>query len=189
MAVVSPALANIRPASAGEHAELEQLRSLADGLSDDYHLFHQVDWSRAQPQGDLHGELDVVVVNQSGDVALLEIKAGPVALDASGVHKRYHGVQKDLAQQAAFQFKGIHHRLKAEGLDVRLLHLLVMPHQRVGQGGTVAYPRERIADADDCQDLPCLASGAIVNLRHTFHIHRTRLSPWQSSPQSLALST
>jgi hypothetical protein len=34
------------------------------------------------------------------------------------------------------------------------LHLLVVPDQRVDEAGTVSYPRDRIADAGDCADLP-----------------------------------
>ena len=153
MADVTPPLDTIRPATPGEHEELEQLRRLAAGLSPAYHLFHGVDWAQARPQGDQHGELDVVVVNQAGDVAVLEVKSGEVQLGPQGVHKRYQGQLKDLGRQAAFQFQGIHHRLKAEGLEVRLLHLLVLPQQRVDDTGSVAFPRERIADAEDCQDL------------------------------------
>ena len=156
MAIVTPPLESIRPATPGQHAEMEVLRQLATGLSDDFQLFHSVDWTRAQPQGDQHGELDIVVVNAAGDVAVLEVKAGAVDTQDGGLTKHYQGLAKDIAQQAQWQFGAILHRLKQEGLDVRLQHLLVLPHQRVGEQGTIRYPRERIADAEECQDLPGL---------------------------------
>lgn len=154
MAKISPPLSSIRPTSAGEYAELDVLRRLADGLSDDFHLFHSVHWSVSGAQGDAHGQLDVVVVNRAGDVAVLEIKAGALELGEEGIVKRYGSGTKNVLRQARWQFEGILGRLKREGLDVRLLHLLVFPDQRVGPQGTVAHDRDRIADADDCQDLP-----------------------------------
>ena len=133
---------------------LSMFTNMAAGLSDDFRLFHSVDWARAQAQGDQHGELDIVVVNAAGDVAVLEVKAGAVGTQDGGLTKDYQGLVKDIARQAQWQFGSILHRLKQEGLDVRLLHLLVLPHQRVGEQGTIRYPRERIADAEECQDLP-----------------------------------
>lgn len=154
MAHVVPSLSSIRPTSPGQYAELALLRQLADGLSDQYHLFHSVDWASCEPQGDRHGELDVVVVNRAGDVALLEVKSGGLESSVEGLVKHYGAVAKDVGRQAKWQFGSILHRLRTEGIDVRLHHLLVFPDHRIGPEGTVGYPRERIADADDCQDLP-----------------------------------
>lgn len=154
MAQVHPPLSTIRPNSAGEHAEVEILTRLATGLSERYTLFHSVDWTVANGHHDSHGELDIVVVNDAGDIALLEVKAGELTAESTGLTKRYGGESKLVSQQAEWQFGSILHRLKREGLDVRLLHLLVLPHQQVADLGSVAYPRERIADATDCADLP-----------------------------------
>lgn len=149
---VTPSLDLIRPTSPGEHAELAVLRQLAEGLPESFHLFHSVDWSQTRPEGDQHGELDIVVVNAAGDVAVLEVKSGSLDLADGQLAKWYAGQRKDVSRQAQWQFSGLLHRLKQEGLAVRLSHFLVLPHQQVHQG-TVAYPRERIADANDCQNL------------------------------------
>jgi hypothetical protein len=154
MATVLPPLASIHPRSAGEHAEFEQLRRLAEGLPEGYHLFHSVDWTWSGQQGDRHGELDIVVVNRAGDVAMLEVKSGGLQIDASGIKKQYQGQDKDVVRQAQWQFAGIQHRLRTEGLAGRLMHFLVLPDQQVGDQGSVGYPRDRIADAGDCEDLP-----------------------------------
>ncbi|WP_434661514.1 ATP-binding domain-containing protein [Paraburkholderia sp. A3BS-1L] len=153
MARVHPPISEIRALSAGEHAELEVLALLAGGLPEDYELFHSVDWTRAEQHKDSHGELDVVVINNAGDIAVLEVKAGEVEIHGGDVFKQYGGQLKDIGRQASWQFGSILQRLKAEGLNVRLLHCLVLPHHRVGSEGTIGYPRERIADADDCKDL------------------------------------
>lgn len=151
---ITPPLSTIRPTNAGEHAELAVLRQLAEGLPDSFHLFHSVDWTQAQPRQDQHGELDIVVVNASGDVAVLEVKAGHLEFEGKQITKWYGGTRKDVGQQARWQFRSLLARLRGEGLKkVHLMHLLVLPHQRVGEHGSVDYPRERIADADDCRDL------------------------------------
>jgi hypothetical protein len=154
MSHTTPPLSTIHPTSPGEYIELDVLRQLADGLSDAFHLFHSVDWSQAGPAGDRHGEFDVVVVNAAGDVAVLEVKAGALDLAGDGgLGKLYGGQRKDVGQQAQRQFGALLHRLRSERLQVRLMHFLVLPHQRVADLGTVAYPRERIADAEDCREL------------------------------------
>lgn len=153
-APVTPPLHSIRPTTPGEHAELDVLRQLAEGLPAQYELFHSIDWTLAEPQGDRHGELDIVVLNEAGDVALLEVKAGEVQFSPGGLTKQYGGADKDIGRQAAWQFSSLLHRFKSEGMDVRLCHFLVLPHQRVPEAGVVSYPRERIADAQDCLDLP-----------------------------------
>jgi hypothetical protein len=153
MAHVTPPISAIRALSAGEHTELDLLRRLADGLPDRYELFHSVDWTRSDPRGDSHGELDIVVVNDAGDLALLEVKGGVLTLEAEGLFKQYGAENKDVGRQAEWQFSGIQHRLRNEGLAARLMHFLVLPHQRVGEHSAVAYPRDRIADATDCEDL------------------------------------
>ncbi|RQS71948.1 nuclease [Burkholderia sp. Bp8963] len=153
MANVYPPLSEIHVASAGEHAEVDVLRQLADKLPESYELFHGVDWARAESHRDSHGELDIVVVNSSGDIAVLEVKAGEIETNAGGMFKQYGGQRKDIGRQAGWQFNSILKRLKAENLDVRLLHCLVLPHYRIADEGTIGYPRERIADAEDCTDL------------------------------------
>jgi hypothetical protein len=56
---------------AGGYAELALLETLEQGLSGAYTLFHSVDWSRGVGEQEQHGEIDIVVVNQAGDVLLL----------------------------------------------------------------------------------------------------------------------
>lgn len=155
MALIHPPLACVHVSSAGEQVEYEILRQLGDALPDAYTLFHHVDWSRAESHHDSHGELDIVVLNRAGDVAVLEVKAGPLEASASGLFKQYGAQRKDVGRQANWQFQAILRRLKTEQIDVRLQHCLVLPHFRVTESssGTIGFPRERIADAVDCLDL------------------------------------
>ena len=154
MATVTPPLHTIKVMTPGDHAEIQVLRQLASDLPDAFHLFHSVDWAQANPRGDSHGEVDVVVVNQGGDVALLEIKAGEVQFTPQGMFKQYGHDTHNVSSQVHWQFKGIQHRLRDAGLDIRLQHFLVLPEVRVGtQAATIGFPGERILDETDCQAL------------------------------------
>lgn len=154
MARVSPPLEFLKPVSAGDYAERAILERLCNGLDDRFHVLHGVDWAVSDGGADRHGELDIVVINDAGDVALLEVKAGSLNDDGHSLRKTYGTLEKNVSAQARRQFGGVLHRLKQEGIDSRLLHWLVLPDYKVGSVGTVSYPRDRIADADDCQDLP-----------------------------------
>ena len=87
MAHFCPTLPQHLAIRAGEYAELELLQTLERGLSDAYTLFHSVDWSRGAGEHEQHGEIDIVVVNQAGDVLLIEVKAGSVDFLPDGIFK------------------------------------------------------------------------------------------------------
>ncbi|WP_170162374.1 NERD domain-containing protein [Caldimonas tepidiphila] len=135
--------------SAGDYQELQILATLERGLPDAYTLFHSVDWA----QGTDGGEIDIVVVNQAGDVLLIEVKAGTVEVEAGGIFKRYSsGTTKNVVNQVRGQLSGIRTRLSECGLKVRLHHLLVLPGVRVLHD-TVQWPRAQIVDANEVEQL------------------------------------
>ena len=134
--------------NAGEHAELELLQTLERGLSDAYALFHSVDWSRGLGALEQHGEIDLVVVNQAGDVLLIEVKSGDVDFTPEGIFKTYGTQVKNITRQIGLQYGALKSRLEDSGLHVHLSHLLVLPHLKV-QTETAQWPRERIVDSED----------------------------------------
>jgi len=71
MARLIPTLPPHGAFGAGAYAEVALLHTLELGLSGAYTLFHSVDWSRGVGEHEQHGEIDMVVVNQAGDVLLL----------------------------------------------------------------------------------------------------------------------
>lgn len=148
MAHLCPTLPPRAALNSGEYAELELLQTLERGLSDAYTLFHSVDWSRGTGTQEQHGEIDIVVVNQAGDVLLMEVKAGDVDFQPGGIFKTYAGHAKDITAQIGLQYGALRSRLQDAGLSVHLSHLLVLPHLKV-QTETVQWPRERIVDSDD----------------------------------------
>lgn len=147
MARFFPSLPSHIALGAGDHAELALLRTLEQGLSDAYSLFHSVDWSQGWGTSEQRGELDIVVVNQQGDVLLIEVKAGNLEVLPRGIFKTYGGQTKDVIAQIGLQYRALRTRLNSASLPVRVSHLLVLPDVKVSTE-TVQWPPERIVDSD-----------------------------------------
>jgi hypothetical protein len=152
LAKVYPSLSHIPALSTGAAAELDVLERLASGLSGGFVIFHSVEWSSGAATTERHGEVDVVVVNQAGDLMLLEVKSGDVKFRPDGIYKRYGNQTKDVTSQIRMQYGAMRSRLQQAGLAVGLHHMLVLPDLRV-QSETVQWPRERIVDCDDLDAL------------------------------------
>lgn len=152
MAHFCPTLPRHLAIKAGEYAELQLLQTLERGLSDAFTLFHSVDWSRGEGAHEQHGEIDIVVVNQAGDVLLIEVKAGNVDFLPGGMFKSYGSHTKDVTAQVGLQYGALRTRLIDAGLHVHLNHLLVLP-DLVVQSETAQWPRERIVDSADMENI------------------------------------
>ena len=183
MARLFPALPPSAIRSAGLAAELNVVERLATGLSDAFSVFHSVDWSVGSAAAERHGEIDVVVANQAGDLLLIEVKSGSVEFRPDGVFKRYAQETQDVAQQLRMQYGGMRSRLRQAGLGVRLHSLLVLPDVKV-QSETAQWPRERIVDSGQLDQLvgcvsellgvgvpaPQLHAQVIAFLENTFRV-------------------
>ena len=148
MAHLYPSLLARSAINAGEYAELALLETLERGLSNAYTLFHSVDWSKGSGAKEQHGEIDIVVVNQGGDVLLVEVKSGSVVFRPDGIFKTYGTHTIDVTAQVRLQYSSLRARLKPAGLHVHVSHLLVLPDLKV-ESETVQWPRERIVDSGD----------------------------------------
>jgi len=165
MARLHPSLPprDVTAITAGARAELDILQRLEADLPAAYTLFHSVDYTDVHGAGVRHGELDIVIVNQAGDVMQLEVKSGPVTFSERGIHKTYGTAQprvKDVSAQLGSQYGAMRSRLSAAGLPVRLSQLLVLTDARaIGQ--TVRWPRERIVDSSELPGLPARVQGEL----------------------------
>ena len=146
MARLCPALPLRAALTAGDYAELELLETLERGLSGAYTLFHSVDWSQSRADHERRGEIDIVVVNQSGDVLLMEVKSGGVEFRPDGIFKTYSDGPKSVTAQIRRQVDVIRSRLKDVGLSIKLWHWLVLPDVKV-QSETAQWPRAQIVDS------------------------------------------
>ena len=161
MARLNPDLATWHPKGAGEYAERAVLEQLRDGLPDGFDVFHSVDWSTVESGAQRFGEIDVVVVDPQGHLALLEIKSGHLN-EASNMRngdshtqllKRYTGKDKDVIGQSNGQLKAMRQALQREGFEgFKVAHLLVLPDHII-KSATLSIPRERIVDAKEISEL------------------------------------
>lgn len=149
-----------RALTAGQYREAEMLRLLAEVLPADCAIYHNLQISHLHESSQRFGELDAVVVFPGGHVAVLEIKAGDVELSERGIFKRYGATEKNLAHQAHAQLHGLIGRLREVQLDeVRVAHFLLLPDFQVSQG-SIGFPRERIIDASQVDQLAALLTDA-----------------------------
>lgn len=134
---------------AGHYRELDVLRSLEDGLSAGYDLFHSVDWSGTAEGRQQVGEIDIAVVSPTGHLLLIEVKSGTLDEGEAGLSKRYANRREalDVGRQLRRHHNAILARLADQGLrQVRVGTLLVLPDHRI-TSSAVAHPVERVVDA------------------------------------------
>jgi hypothetical protein len=153
MAKLLPDLAPPVAWTAGQYVERQLLGALARGLPAAYTLYHDVDWGAPHAGRERHGQVDIVVVNRTGDVLLVEVKAGAVEFGPHGLVKRHGATRRQLDAQVRGRFAALKARLAEADLAVHLAHLLVLTHLSV-EAGTAQWPRERIVDSHELGALP-----------------------------------
>jgi len=157
MATIHPPLPDIKLMTAGAYRERDILQQLQQGLPDSFDAYHSVQWSSLHEHNQRFGEIDIVVLSPQGHLVLLEIKAGDVSIDEHGITKQYSSDPsnpKNINHQIHAQVNAMRQALHHNQLnDVRFAHLLVLPDQKITHG-SIAYPRERIVDATQ-QDQLC----------------------------------
>src|SRR5690242_3625140 len=85
--------------SLGETAELRTLELLRSKLSAKYTIYHSVHWVRDGSQRTIFGEADFVIVNQAGDVLVVEQKSGQLEESDGRLIKRYFDGEKNVSTQ------------------------------------------------------------------------------------------
>ena len=133
-------------------AELETLELLAAGLPDDYTVFHAVHWAGMTPGHQRFGEIDFVVVNQAGDLLLIEQKNGRLLERENALIKEYGGSSggKSVADQLHRGRDGLLTSLQDAGLvkpEVRVL--IYCPDYRVVSVTAAGLSLHGVVDATE----------------------------------------
>ena len=129
--------------------ELETLAVLADGLPEDYTVYHGVPWTRIQHGFALVGEIDFAIVSPAGKLLLIEQKSGFLNETPEGLVKVYAAMEKLVASQMVRSADALHQRLRLfcpEG-QFSVDSLLFCPDYTVKQPGSAGIAPERIVDA------------------------------------------
>lgn len=140
--------------SMGEAAELRTLGALRDGLPSTYTVFHSVHWARDAAHRVAFGEADFTIVNQSGDVVVIEQKSGLLDETADGLVKQYSDGRKNVASQIHRTLDGLRDQFKRQsGRDIGLDYLIYCPDYRLRDLNAAGLNASRIVDARDASRL------------------------------------
>ncbi|MDC7698318.1 AAA family ATPase [Vogesella indigofera] len=154
MAKLLPDLSGEVRRTTGYRREMAVLALLQRSLSDGYVIFHNVEWHSLYEGRDCHGEVDLIVMNFAGDLLLVEVKSGDLALCNGQLMKDYGLRQRDIGTQVRVQYGAMRQLLGKAGLHVTLSNCLVLPDFHLADTPVVSIPRERIFDAEDFPNLP-----------------------------------
>lgn len=157
MALISPSYVPSIRHDAGWYREIDVLERLKDSLPDTYEIFHSVTWHTVHQGLDRHGEIDLVILGPTGNMLLMEVKAGDVILRDGSIFKLYTDNEHNVGTQCRVQYSAIVNRLKDAGLHSYVTNCLVLPDYAVKDEHVVAIPRERIVDADDYDRIGSIA--------------------------------
>ena len=129
--------------------ERETLGLLAQGLPDDYTVYHAVHWTNIERTHAIHGEVDFVVVNRAGHMMLIEQKCGELEETPEGLAKNYGGKLKSVPVQMARSVNSMRNKLARtlDGEYVGIEHLLFCPDYLCQSPQTAGVVPERIVDA------------------------------------------
>jgi hypothetical protein len=156
MAIIHPPLPDIKLTTSGAYRERDILQQLQQGLPNSFDAYHSVQWASLHEQTQRFGEIDIVILSPQGHLVMLEVKAGEVSIDEHGITKQYRSdpsTPKNINHQIHAQVNAMRQALLNNQLeDVRFAHLLVLPDQKLPHG-SIAYPRERIVDATQQEQL------------------------------------
>lgn len=158
----------------GLYRELDVLERLRSGLPDGYEIFHEVTWHSVHEGVDRHGEVDIVVLSPSGNMLLMEVKAGQVLLREGEFFKRYGQYESDVLRQCRMQYSGMVARLKDAGIHPYLVNCLVLPDYHLVAGAIVSIPRERIIAADEYDQLSTRVQGLLAQANATVAVEEIR---------------
>ena len=129
--------------------EIETLAILADGLPDDYTVYHAVHWTGIDGRYAIYGEIDFAVVSLAGDLLLIEQKCGFLDETADGLVKQYPGKSKSVPVQISRMLSQLRGKLAVRG-DIPSVHtdaLLYCPDYTVRNPETAGLVPARIVDA------------------------------------------
>lgn len=142
--------------SLGETSELRTLDLLRHRLPADYAVYHSVHWSLSTSARVMFGEADFVIVNRSGEVVIIEQKAGRLEDTPEGLAKRYDGaVPKLVAPQIHRNQDALRKQfLRQTGHQLTLDYLFYCPDHRLQGAVGAGLLADRVVDATAAEALP-----------------------------------
>ena len=124
--------------------------TLQSRLPDDYAVFHGIHWTREYRRDIAYGEIDLAIVNRSGQVLIIEQKNGALEERDGGLVARYADGEKNVAEQLHRALDGVRTKFArqhpvAPRLDIE--YLVYCPEHHLRGLNAVGIDRDRIVDA------------------------------------------
>ncbi len=150
MAYIVPSDISRLALSGAQSSEIKTLRVLKASLPDDYTVFHGVHWTREYHSWTHFGEIDFVVLNQSGDLLFIEQKNGALSEGEGGLEKNYGDSSKNPVQQINRSMDKVREKFQWQhGKKRRLIvdYVVYLPDYRVKDLNAAGLDASRIVDA------------------------------------------
>ena len=178
-------------------AEVDTLRRLQAELAADYSVFHSVHWSRAYEKNTAYGEIDFIVMNNTGKVLVIEQKNGMLEETAQGLVKSYGPTKKVVGQQIQRNIDNIRDKFNKQRQQPQQLnidYLIYCPDYKVINVNAAGIDRERVVDGSSKDGLsdrikhlldvqPALPQARVDEL-HDFFLSSLRIVPEVTSYKS-----
>ena len=178
-------------------AELDTLRKLQAELPKDYSVFHSVHWSRAYEKYTVYGEIDFIVMNDTGKVLVIEQKNGMLEETPDGLVKSYGLMKKKVEDQIQRNIGNIRDKFNKQhpgGEKLHIDYLIYCPDYKVININAAGIDRERVVDGNskaglcDCikrlLDVQTDASPGLIDELRGFFLSSLRIVPDVASYKS-----
>ena len=178
-------------------AELDTLRKLQAELPADYSIFHSVHWSRAYEKYTVYGEIDFIVMNDTGKVLVIEQKNGKLEETPDGLVKSYGLTKKTVEGQIQRNIGNIRDKFNKQhpgGEKLHIDYLIYCPDYKVVNINAAGIDRERVVDGNskaglcDCikrlLDVETDASPELIDELRGFFLSSLRIVPDVASYKS-----
>ena len=132
-------------------AELDTLRKLQVELPADYSVFHSVHWSRAYEKNTEYGEIDFIVMNDTGKVLVIEQKNGILEETPDGLVKSYGLTKKVVGDQIQRNISSIRDKFNKQSQRPQRLnidYLIYCPDYKVININSAGIDRRRVVDGN-----------------------------------------
>ena len=178
-------------------AELDTLKKLQAELPKDYSVFHSVHWSRAYEKHTVYGEIDFIVMNDTGKVLVIEQKNGMLEETPDGLVKNYGLEKKNVEDQIQRNIGNIRDKFNRQhprGEKLHIDYLIYCPDYKVININAAGIDRARVVDGNnkaglcDCikrlLDVKTDASPGLIDELRGFFLSSLRIVPDVASYKS-----
>ncbi|MDE0154787.1 MAG: ATP-binding domain-containing protein [Gammaproteobacteria bacterium] len=177
--------------------ELDTLRKLQAELPAEYSVFHSVHWSRADEKNTAYGEIDFIIMNNTGKVLVIEQKNGMLEETPNGLVKSYGLTKKVVGDQVQRNIGYIRDKFSKQhpgGGKLHIDYLIYCPDYKVININAAGIDRERVVDGKSkaslsdyikrLLDAKSDASPESVRELHEFFLSSLRIVPDVASYKS-----